>query len=148
MQTLPFRAGRVGNPECRAGPQHALEGPGCRLVLGLRDDCVEAPLTLSLRSGLPYVVPSSSSRWLSLVACLVVVAMFLGVNLEHHTDDGCPIEIHCTVCRVHMAGLATPIAVPALAPVWSVDVAPSDARPIVGDAAAPSTLALRGPPAA
>ncbi len=93
-------------------------------------------------------MPLSSRRWLSLVACLVVATMFLGVNLEDHTDDGCPIEIHCTVCRVHMAGLATQIAVPGLAPVWSVDVAPPDARPIVGDTAAPSTLALRGPPTA
>ena len=85
---------------------------------------------------------------MSVVACLVVGTMFLGVSLVDHTDDGCPIEIHCTVCLTHLAGLATQTSVPSLAPLPSLDIAQPDLAPSVGDSGTPSTLDIRGPPAA
>ena len=81
-----------------------------------------------------------------MVACLVVATMFLGVSLVDHTDDGCPVEIHCTACLSHLAGLATQVSIPSMAPVWSLDIAQPDPMFRLGDTGTPSTLALRGPP--
>ena len=83
-----------------------------------------------------------------MVAFLAVVTMFLGANLLDHTDDGCPIETHCTACVSHLAGPSMQVSVPSLAPVWSTHLAPSDPSLSIGNAGAPSTLALCGPPAA
>ncbi len=83
-----------------------------------------------------------------MVACLVVATMFLGVSLMDHTDDGCPIEVHCRVCLSHLTGIATQVSVPSLSPVSALDIAEPDPTLSVGDTGTPSTLALRGPPLA
>lgn len=90
----------------------------------------------------------SGRRWSIALACLVVAVLCVGVSLLPHTDDGCPTEIHCTVCLTHMAGVAVEVAVPSLAFVLAPGIAAPEPQTSPGNIGAPSTLALRGPPIA
>lgn len=74
--------------------------------------------------------------------------MSVGVGLLPHTDDGCPTEIHCAVCLTHLTGLAIQVSAPSLALAASLDIAQPASMPRAGDTRTPSTLTLRGPPAA
>ena len=77
-----------------------------------------------------------------------MATMIVGVGPLDHTDDGCPIETHCTACRTGLAGgLATLIPVPLLGLVWSFDIAEPAPALSVTSSDTPRTLALRGPPA-
>ena len=80
------------------------------------------------------------------LACLVVAAVSTAPGFVSHTDDGCPTEIHCTVCRTGLTGAAIQVAVPTLASAVSIEIALRDPIPSVRDADTPRTLALRGPP--
>lgn len=81
------------------------------------------------------------------MACVVLMAtVSTATGFVPHTDDGCPTEIHCGVCRTGLAGTAIQVAVPILAPIPSVEIASSDPAPPIRDADTPRTLALRGPP--
>lgn len=82
------------------------------------------------------------------IVCLLVAAMSVGMGFLGHTDDGCPTEIHCAVCLTHLTGLAIRVSMPPLAPPALVDTARPDPTPSAGAIRTPSTLALRGPPAA
>ena len=74
--------------------------------------------------------------------------MSAGVSLLPHTDDGCRTEIHCAVCVTHLGGVAVQVPVLSLALAPASDIARPDPTPSVGNTGTPSTLALRGPPAA
>ena len=124
--------------------RHALnQAPGKEPTEGARP---QQALTPGGHSGLPCVVRSSSRRWLSIISVLLVATMCFGTGLVEHSDDGCPIEIHCTVCVSHLTGLATQVSVASLAPVWSLDVALPAPTLSLGNTGTPSTLSLRGPP--
>ena len=86
--------------------------------------------------------------WWIVLACLVVATVSTATGFVTHTDDGCPTEIHCTVCRTGLAGTAIQVAVPILAPVALIEFTPRDPAPPPCDTDTPRTLALRGPPIA
>ncbi len=80
--------------------------------------------------------------------CLAVATASSATGYVIHTDDGCATEIHCTACRTGLAGTAVQVAVPFLAPIASIEIAPLDPAPPSREADTPRTPALRGPPIA
>jgi len=65
----------------------------------------------------------------------------------HHTDDGCPVELHCFACQWALAGKVD-LVLP-LPPVPALEVAfhtPAVERPSL-DASPSPRLESRGPPA-
>ena len=86
----------------------------------------------------------------ALASALIVMAAFAAGMVQefYHTDDGCPVEIHCLACqRVLMStGVSDPplTLVPSLEPaLWVVAPAPAS-TPRADVPASPS----RGPPLA
>jgi len=88
-------------------------------------------------------------RWLA-VAGLVALAAFGTAFAEAtfvHTDDGCPIEVHCLACRwaVGTIGTAPPAVFALAATLVPVGDAPDTPRLAVTEPATEPSEA-RGPP--
>jgi hypothetical protein len=87
---------------------------------------------------------------LKLVALAALLA-FLGASAEGfvHTDDGCPVEIHCLACRL---ALGTTAVAPPAAPVLAIQLVERGTppeRPISRAARyVARTRSTRGPPLA
>jgi hypothetical protein len=82
------------------------------------------------------------------LAALLVVAVLGGVveGFLPHTDDGCPTEVHCLVCRSAYSRTAVAVAPTAPLPVVVVvEPAHRDAIPRVGQVDL-GTDVSRGPP--
>ena len=83
------------------------------------------------------------------LAALLLVALLGGVveGFLPHTDDGCPTEIHCLVCRSAYGRTAVAVAPAAPRPVAVVTLAaPADATPRAAQFH-PRAHVSRGPPA-
>lgn len=88
------------------------------------------------------------ARWFALLATFVVAGLAATVldGFLGHTDDGCPVEIHCLVCqRAHGATPAMPRI--ALLPM-SFEVVGAPAVATLPCVSAPAVRAAvsRGPP--
>ena len=85
--------------------------------------------------------------WVALALLLGLGGMALDGYLPH-TDDGCPVEVHCSLCRWHLgtAGVVAPaVALPlALDPAGPAVL---QAATPLRDAATPAA-STRGPPLA
>ena len=84
----------------------------------------------------------------AVLSALMLVAFCLALwkSAGPHTDDGCPVELHCFVCQWALGATAEPV-VPA-APIAVIEMAgrvlPAE-TPALADAPCPD-LATRGPP--
>lgn len=105
-----------------------------RAVTSPTSTCLYANvLTGSRRRGYPSIVRTwLAGRRRFIVGMLVVAAVCLGIAEESfaHTDDGCPVEIHCIACRLATGTIAI-TAVRALVivrtfdrfePIWTAGV--------------------------
>jgi hypothetical protein len=91
-----------------------------------------------------------SARWFTVAAAVLVAALGIALldGFLPHTDDGCPVEVHCLVCQRDQG--TTPVLPHVLLVVTSFVVVGSA---VVSAAAVPSSLATptavpRGPPSA
>lgn len=86
------------------------------------------------------------------VTTFLALLVFLGAFAEAsyvHTDDGCPVELHCLACRLTLGTLAVappPAVSLAVSLVERAAPALAPARPVLESARA--TVAPRGPPLA
>jgi hypothetical protein len=92
-----------------------------------------------------------SHKWKS-VAALAMVLALAGAWAEQsfvHTDDGCPVEIHCLACRLAL-GTAAVATADVAAPTPTLEDLGSVAPAIRHAHADPATerAASRGPPSA
>jgi hypothetical protein len=48
------------------------------------------------------------SRWPKLLAGIALIALAVAAaeDFVPHTDDGCPVEVHCVVCSAHLGHIA------------------------------------------
>jgi hypothetical protein len=85
-------------------------------------------------------------------AALVALLAFSGAFAEAasiHTDDGCPVELHCLACRLTLGTLAVaaPPAIPLAVDLIDLGAPPlAPAQPVLESA--PRAVAPRGPPLA
>jgi hypothetical protein len=86
------------------------------------------------------------------VTTFLALLVFLGAFAEAsyvHTDDGCPVELHCLACRLTLGTLAVappPVISPAAILIDLGAPALAPPQPLVESA--PKTVAPRGPPLA
>jgi hypothetical protein len=96
------------------------------------------------------MIPFAGTRLKGLA--LAALLAFLGTSTESallHTDDGCPVEIHCLACRL---ALGTTAVAPPPEPVLAIALVERGAPPEVRHSRATRyvgrTLPTRGPPSA
>ena len=85
------------------------------------------------------------------LVCVLALASFwfaLLLASGRHTDDGCPVELHCFVCHWALAGTAdSTLALPQVPPIELVGRTPTVEAPKLVEAPTPQP-ATRGPPTA
>ena len=91
-----------------------------------------------------------SARWFTVLAAVLVAALGIAAldGFLPHTDDGCPVEVHCLVCQRGQG--TTPVLPHVLLVTTSFEVVGTAFVPAARPAASPSTPTAvpRGPPSA